>query len=162
MAKAKSAGILLYSENPDRPGAFAFLIGHPGGPFFKKKDTGHWTIPKGEIDPEEDVFLAACREFEEETGMELETRNDPVALGDIKQKGGKEVRAWGLPGSYRDPQPCKSNTFPLEWPPKSGRTLQVPELDALMWADYDTASEKLKAAQLPFLQRLSEHLKEHR
>ena len=158
MARAKSAGLLAYCPDPDNSGHFRFLIGHPGGPFFRKKDAGHWTIPKGEFEEAEDPYLAACREFREETGLHLDFPGDPIALGSIRQKGGKEIVAWAVSGTFRNPQPCKSNTFPLEWPPKSGKTLQVPELDQLLWADEVTAREKLKEAQIPLLERLLSHL----
>ena len=158
MPRRESAGILLYAPDPDKPGRYRFLIGHMGGPFHKKKDDGHWTIPKGEPDAGEDPFLTACRELEEETGLQpIHTRN-PIDLGEIRQKGGKWVRAWALPGRFLDPQPCHSNTFPMEWPPKSGRFIDVPELDRLLWADLETAQAKLRPAQFPFIERLLDHL----
>lgn len=158
MAKATSAGLLAYCPDPENSGCYRFLIGHPGGPFFKKKDAGHWTIPKGEFGEEEDPYRAACREFREETGLPIDFPPDPIALGTIRQKGGKVVAAWAVPGTFQDPQPCHSNTFPLEWPPKTGKILQVPEMDQLLWADENTARGKLKEAQIPFLERLLSHL----
>ncbi len=158
MARRESAGILLYAPDPEKPGRYRFLIGHMDGPFHQKKDDGHWTIPKGEPDEGEDPFLTACRELKEETGLEPIHTEDPIDLGEIRQKGGKWVRAWALPSHFRDPQPCLSNTFRMEWPPRSGQFIDVPELDRLLWADLETARTKLKPAQVPFIERLLRQL----
>ena len=126
-------------------GKLQVLLVHPGGPLFKNKDEDTWTIPKGELDPGEDMLEAAKREFEEETGIKP---NGPfTALTPIKQKGGKIVHAWAFQGDC-DPAKIVSNTFTMEWPPKSGQQTEFPEIDRADFFDVATARLKIKAAQM--------------
>jgi len=125
---------------------------HPGGPFWAKKDAGVWSIPKGEYEDGEDPFSAALREFEEETGTAL-AADEAIDLGSIRQKGGKEVAAWGLAGDL-DPASVRSNTFTMQWPPRSGRQAEFPEIDRAEWFAADAAREKLVPAQVELLERL--------
>ena len=150
-----SAGILLWRR---RQGRLEVLLGHPGGPFFAGKDADHWTVLKGEFDPEEDPLAVARREFEEETGHEAP--NGPaVELGDIRQKSGKRVLAWAIEGDL-DPETTASNTFEMEWPPRSGRTSEFPEIDRVEWFELGEARVKIKAAQAAFLDRLERALED--
>ncbi len=128
------------------------LLAHQGGPFWTKKDLGHWTIPKGEVEPGEELVDVARREFQEETGHAV---GDValVDLGQIRQKSGKTVFAWGANGDL-DPSTAVSNTYDMEWPPRSGRIQSFPEIDRVEWFDLGEARRKLKAAQVPFLDRL--------
>jgi predicted NUDIX family NTP pyrophosphohydrolase len=136
-----SAGLLMYRIH-DRK--LQVLLAHPGGPYFKNKDELAWSIPKGEIEQGEDLLEAAKREFKEETGV---TPTGPfIALTPIKQKGGKIVHAWAFKGDC-DPKASFSNTFTMEWPPKSGRQVEFPEIDRADFFDVDAAKRKLKAAQ---------------
>lgn len=136
-------------------GLEVFLV-HPGGPFWARKDAAAWSIPKGEYLVEsEDALEAARREFQEETGIVPEGRF--VALGAIKQPGGKVVTAWACEGDA-DPEAIRSNTFTLEWPPKSGKQREFPEVDRAGWFTPDAAAEKILKGQLGFLQRLAEML----
>ena len=128
------------------------LLAHQGGPFWITKDLGHWTIPKGEVEPGEELEAVARREFHEETGHEVGDVQ-LVELGQIRQKSGKVVFAWGAKGDL-DPSTAVSNSFEMEWPPRSGRTQSFPEIDRVEWFDLDEARRKLKAAQVPFLDRL--------
>ncbi len=126
---------------------------HPGGPLWTRKDLGAWSIPKGEYEPDEDALAAARREFAEELGAEVPP--GPVTeLGEIRQKSGKLVRAWALRGDF-DASTVKSNTFALEWPAKSGRTIEVPEVDRAEWLAIPQAREKINPAQIPLLDRLA-------
>ena len=129
-----------------------FLV-HPGGPFCAKKDLGAWSIPKGEYLDHEALLTAAQREFTEETGFE--SQGPYLELGDVKQSGGKFVSAWAFAGDC-DPQNLKSNTFTLEWPPHSGRKIEVPEVDRGGWFSIAEAHSRLLASQRPFLDRLVE------
>jgi predicted NUDIX family NTP pyrophosphohydrolase len=144
-----SAGILLFRR---RGGRLEFLLAHPGGPFWTNKDLGHWTIPKGEVEPGEALFDVARREFAEETGTELEAVDD-LPLGEITQKSGKVVVAWGVEGDL-DPAGAHSNTFSIEWPPRSGQVRDFPEIDRVEWFEPTEARRRLKAAQTPFVDRL--------
>jgi predicted NUDIX family NTP pyrophosphohydrolase len=146
----RSAGILLWRRSAD--GSLEVLLGHPGGPYFAKKDADVWSILKGEYDSDEEPFDVAKREFFEESGH-YAPDGPALALGEIRQKGGKLVVAWALEGDL-DPASASSNMFPMEWPPRSGRTIQVPEIDRVAWFDVESAREKLKAAQHPLLDRL--------
>jgi len=147
MAK-QSAGLLLYRV---REGALEVFLVHPGGPFWAKKDLGAWSIPKGEIGEGEDPLEAARREFEEETGF----RPEGVfrELAPVRQKSGKVVHAWAVEGDC-DAAAIRSNTFPLEWPPRSGRWMDVPEVDRAGWFDLDTARAKILEGQRGLLEEL--------
>ena len=136
------------------PGLEVFLV-HPGGPFFAKKDHGTWTIPKGEYPDGEQPLEAAKREFQEETGFLVpETFLD---LGSIKQAGGKIVAAWAFEGDC-DPAKMSSNTCEVEWPPRSGRLIEIPEADRGAWFSIDEAKERIKSTQIPLIDRLTKAL----
>ena len=128
------------------------LLVHPGGPLWAKKDAGAWTIPKGEYEDHEDPLAAAKREFEEETGMRPEPEFLP--LGEVRQAGGKIVQAWAFQGDC-EVSTIRSNTFTIEWPPRSGRQRKFPEIDRAEWFDLIQASSKLIPAQTAFLERLA-------
>jgi predicted NUDIX family NTP pyrophosphohydrolase len=150
-----SAGLLLYRRSPTGPEVF--LI-HPGGPFWSKKDA--WSIPKGEYLPTEHPLEAARREFQEETGSAIAIDRpdaDFVALGVITQPAGKQVTAWALEADF-DPATLVSNTCLVEWPPRSGRQIEIPEADRGAWFDLPTAREKIFRGQEAFLDRLVAHL----
>jgi predicted NUDIX family NTP pyrophosphohydrolase len=149
----RSAGILLHRV---ARGAPEVLLVHPGGPYWARKDAGVWSIPKGEYDDGEDPRACALREFEEETGTALPP-GELVELGTVKQKGGKEVTAWAAEGDL-DTDSVQSNTFTMEWPPRSGRTAEFPEIDRAAWFGVYEAREKLVAAQSEFIDRLLERL----
>ncbi|MEE1943980.1 NUDIX domain-containing protein [Pedobacter sp. KR3-3] len=146
----ESAGILGYKK-ADK-GIMFFLV-HPGGPFFAKKDLGFWTIPKGLIEKDEDPLQAAIREFAEEVGFTPEGNFMP--LGSVKQKGGKMVHAFALAFEF-DSSQLSSNTFTIEWPPRSGKMASFAEVDRAEWFDLATAQEKINPAQADFLLRLLE------
>jgi predicted NUDIX family NTP pyrophosphohydrolase len=152
-----SAGVILYRRAKER---IEVLLAHPGGPYWRRKDAGAWSIPKGECREGEDPLAAALREFEEETGMklegELERQLEP--LGEVKQAGGKIVYAWTIERDC-DPTRIHSNTFSLEWPPKSGKTQEFPEIDRFEWFPIAEARQKLVKAQTAFLDRLAERIK---
>jgi len=131
-----------------------FLI-HPGGPFWLKKDIGAWSIPKGEYTGDERAIDAAAREFREETG--LKPVGPFVALGEVKQSGGKIVSGWAFEGDL-DPKDLVSNTFSMEWPPRSGRQQEFPEVDRGAWYSVDAARERINQGQAPFLDRLVSHV----
>ena len=145
----RSAGLLLYRR---RDGAVELLLVHPGGPLWARRDAGAWSIPKGEVGEGEDPRAVALREFEEETGHPT-PRGELVALGEVRQRGGKLVTAWAAAGDL-DPAAITSNTFTLEWPPRSGRRREFPEVDRAGWFDPVTAREKLLAAQAELVDRL--------
>jgi predicted NUDIX family NTP pyrophosphohydrolase len=145
----RSAGILLYRQSGD---ALEVLLVHHGGPLWARRDTGAWSIPKGEYGDEEDPRACALREFEEETGTALPP-GDLIGLGEVKQKGGKVVTAWAAEGDI-DADAVESNTFTMEWPPRSGRQQEFPEIDRSAWFPVDLAREKLVKGQVPFLDRL--------
>jgi predicted NUDIX family NTP pyrophosphohydrolase len=149
----RSAGILLYRLGPGGP---EVLLVHPGGPFWARRDAGAWSIPKGEHDDGEDPQATALREFEEETGTALPP-GELTELGSVRQKNGKVVSAWAAEGDL-DPDSVESNTFTMEWPPRSGRTAEFPEVDRAAWFGADAAREKLVAAQAEFVDRLLERL----
>ena len=150
-----SAGILLWRRAGDR---LEVLLGHNGGPFWANKDHGHWTVLKGEAEPGEELAAVARREFAEETSHQL-PEGPMIELGEITQKSGKVVVAWAVEGDL-DPAAAVSNTFELAWPPRSGRTQQFPEIDRVEWFAPDEARRRLKAAQVPFLDRLEEAIAE--
>jgi predicted NUDIX family NTP pyrophosphohydrolase len=153
-AAKRSAGILLYRLSGGVP---EVLLVHPGGPFWARRDAGVWSVPKGEYEDGDDPLASALREFEEETGTALEN-GELLELGDVKQKSGKVVRAWAAEGDL-DPDAVHSNTFTMEWPPRSGRTAEFPEIDRAGWFGIDEAREKLNPAQAEFLDRLLELLR---
>jgi predicted NUDIX family NTP pyrophosphohydrolase len=132
-----------------------FLLVHPGGPFWKKRDAGAWSIPKGEYAPGEDPLTVAVREFEEETGVRPAGEFRP--LGDLVQKGGKIVTAWAVEGGL-DPATIRSNMFEIEWPPKSGRKAAFPEIDRAGWFSPQQAREKILPSQSLFIARLEERI----
>jgi predicted NUDIX family NTP pyrophosphohydrolase len=148
---SRSAGILLWRRSH---GPLEVLLGHPGGPFFAGKDAGSWTVLKGEIEPGEEPFAVARREFAEETGHPA-PEGTSIELGEIRQKGGKVVLAWALEGDL-DPADAVSNTFEMAWPPRSGRLQTFPEIDRVAWFEVAAAREKINAAQVSFLERLEE------
>lgn len=132
------------------------LLVHPGGPFWQKRDAGAWSIPKGEVGEGEDALSAACREFEEETGVR--PRPPFVPLGEVRQKGGKRVVAWAFEGDC-DPGAIRSNTFRMEWPPRSGREAEFPEIDRAEFFPLETAREKINPAQAALLDALARALR---
>ena len=146
-----SAGLLMFRCRNDR---VEVLLAHPGGPLFARKDDGIWTIPKGEAAPKEDLLTRAQIESEEEVGFCPENVQSWIELGWIKQKGGKIVHAWAFEGDLPEPFECKSNLFELEWPPRSGKYQQFPEVDQARFFSEEVAKRKLKATQVPFLDRL--------
>lgn len=136
--------------------ALELLLVHAGGPFWARKDEGAWTIPKGEFDPEtEEPLAAARREFEEEIG--LKPNGQFLELTPIKQKGGKVVHAWAVEGDC-DPSQIKSNSFRMEWPPKSGKLMEFPEVDRAGWFSPADAKKKINSAQAPFIDELTAKL----
>ena len=146
----RSAGILIYR------GAGAeveVLIAHPGGPFWAKRDLGAWSIPKGECEEGEEPLECALRELREELGEAAPRPCEPIALGSVRQKGGKVVHAWGAEGDF-DPAALAGNKFALEWPPRSGARREFPEVDRVEWFSPPTAREKLLEAQVAFVDRL--------
>jgi predicted NUDIX family NTP pyrophosphohydrolase len=144
-----SAGILLWRK---REGRLEVLLAHQGGPYWVKKDLGHWTIPKGQVEPGEELEAVARREFEEETGH-VSPDQPLIELGEITQKSGKLVLGWAVEGDL-DPSTAVSNTYEVEWPPHSGVIQSYPEIDRVEWFELDEARQRLKAAQVPFLDRL--------
>ena len=144
-----SAGVLLYR----RPGkSLEVLLVHPGGPFWARRDLGAWSIPKGEFDEGEEPAAAARREFAEELGVELE--GELSALGEVRQKGGKRVVGFAAEGDF-EVTAIRSNTFEMEWPPRSGRKQSFPEIDRAAWFDFEIAREKMIDGQRPFLEWLA-------
>jgi predicted NUDIX family NTP pyrophosphohydrolase len=136
------------------------LLAHPGGPFFTRKDHGAWTIPKGEAAPEEDLLTRAQIEFEEEVGFHPESSRGWIELGSIKQKGGKTVHAWAFEDDLPEPFEPKSNLFEMEWPPRSGKRKQFPEIDQALFFSEEVARRKIKPTQVAFLDRLRAALAE--
>lgn len=151
MAK-RSAGVLLYRF---RAGRLEALLVHPGGPFWARKDAGAWSIPKGEIGEGEAAEQAAMREFSEETGFSLV--GEPTALGEFKQPSGKRVLAFALEGDV-DPSQLSSNFCRIEWPPKSGRLIDIPEVDRAAWFDLPEAMQKIAKGQRGVLEALARRL----
>jgi predicted NUDIX family NTP pyrophosphohydrolase len=145
-----SAGILLYRERA----GLEVLIGHMGGPFWAKKDAGGWSIPKGEYEPGEDPFAVACREFEEELGTAVPAHAF-LPLGELRTTSSKVLTVWAAEGDL-DASATVSNTFELEWPPRSGRVQEFPEIDRAAWFGLDEARAKLVKGQVGFLDRLAE------
>lgn len=153
-----SAGLLLFRHAND---ALEVLLVHPGGPFFRNKDIGAWTIPKGEAAPGEDLLTRARTEFEEELGFAA-AASEWLPLGAVKQKGGKTVHGWAFEGDFPERFQLKSNEFELEWPPRSGRRAKFPEVDQAQFFPEAIAREKINPAQLLFLDRLLETLQQRR
>jgi predicted NUDIX family NTP pyrophosphohydrolase len=149
VAAKRSAGLLLHRT---REGVLEVLLVHPGGPFWARKDAGAWSIPKGEYQDGDDPLACARREFEEELGTPPPD-GDVTELGTIKQSGGKQVTAFAVEGDL-DPDAIESNTFEMEWPPRSGRRQEFPEVDRAAWFGLDAAREKLNPAQCALLDRL--------
>ena len=149
MPSKRSAGILLYRR---RGRQIEVLLVHPGGPFWSKKDDGAWFIPKGELEAAEEPLSAARREFREELGSEP-PNGEPLELGTVKNKSGKLIYAWALEGDF-DPAAFASNTFLLEWPPRSGQMREFPEVDRAAFFALSDAEPKLHQAERPFLERL--------
>lgn len=156
MAIKRSAGVLLYRQGDG--GATEFLLIHPGGPFWAKKDSGAWSIPKGQIEEAEEPRACAVRELKEELGpapaLDLE---ELIELGSIRQRAGKVVEAWAAEAEF-DPASLASNTFTMEWPPRSGKQAEFPEVDRAEWFGLEAAREKILPAQAEFLDRLLAHL----
>lgn len=155
MAAKRSAGILLYRRTGAEP---EFLLVHPGGPFWAKKDAGAWSIPKGQIEEDEEPRACAIRELEEELGPAPEI--DPeelIGLGSVRQRAGKVVEAWAAEADF-DPDQLDSNTFSMEWPPRSGKQAEFPEVDRAGWFGLEAAREKILTAQAELLDRLLERL----
>jgi predicted NUDIX family NTP pyrophosphohydrolase len=147
-----SAGLLMFRLRAELE---VFLV-HPGGPFFRNKDDGAWTVPKGELEPGEDPIAAARREFEEETGI-VAPEEGLIPLGEVRQKGGKRVAAWAFEGDC-DPAAIESGSFELEWPPRSGRRQLFPEVDRADFFPASRARAKLNEAQVAFIDRLQRAL----
>ncbi|MFF9110183.1 MULTISPECIES: NUDIX domain-containing protein [unclassified Streptomyces] len=152
MTGRHSAGLLLFRR---APGGLEVLLGHMGGPFFAKKDAGAWTVVKGEYDPDEPAWEAARREFREELGL-APPDGEAVPLGEVRQSGGKTVTAWAVEADL-DPDAVTPGTFVMEWPPRSGRMREFPELDRVAWFALDEARAVIVRAQTAFLDRLAEH-----
>jgi predicted NUDIX family NTP pyrophosphohydrolase len=155
MKNAISAGLLMYRLNQ---GDLEVFLVHPGGPFYKNKDEGYWSIPKGEIDAGENALDAAKREFTEETG--LLPRGKFIPLGSVQQKSGKTIHAWACAGDWDEAAPITSNTFELEWPPHSGIKKQFPEIDRAAFFTVSQAMIKINPAQQEFIRELRKVLKE--
>ena len=149
MAIRKSAGILLYKRAVD---GISVLLVHPGGPFWARRDLGAWSIPKGEYSDDEQPEAAARREFAEELGQDFPGALQP--LGEVRQKGGKRVVGFAAEGDF-EVTAIRSNTFEMEWPPRSGRKQSFPEIDRAAWFDFEIAREKMIDGQRPFLERLA-------
>ncbi len=141
-----SAGLLMYRTRANK---VEFLLVHPGGPFWRKKDAEAWTIPKGEIEESEEALATAKREFEEELG--IKPTGPFIELAPVRQKGGKIIHAWAFEGEV-DPDRISSNVFSMEWPPRSGRLQEFPEVDRAAWFDLETAKSKINPAQIALLE----------
>jgi len=148
--KKQSAGLLLYRTQSNQ---VEVLLAHPGGPFWAKKDLGAWSIPKGEFADDEEPLAAARREFEEELGTKA-PEGETLELGSAKQSSGKVVYAWAIEAPL-DPKHVKSNTFEMEWPPKSGKTQEFPEIDKVQWYSLAAAKQKIVKGQVPLLEKLA-------
>jgi predicted NUDIX family NTP pyrophosphohydrolase len=146
-----SAGLLMYRF---KGGCLEVFLAHPGGPFFAHKDDGHWTIPKGEIGEGEDYRATAIREFKEEVCIDIDPNEHFIDLGSIRQKGGKTVHAWGVEQDWDDSRPFQSNTFSMEWPPRSGKLQEFPEVDRARFFATNEARRKIKESQIPLIERL--------
>ncbi|MFF4658432.1 NUDIX domain-containing protein [Streptomyces sp. NPDC001381] len=152
MTPKRSAGLLLFRRTDE---GTEVLLGHMGGPYFARKDAGAWTVPKGEYEPDEPAWEAARREFREELGLPPPD-GEAIGLGEVRQTNGKIVTVWGIEADL-DPAAIDPGTFTMEWPPRSGRTQEFPELDRVAWYGLDRAREVIVPAQAAFLDRLTEH-----
>ncbi|MEU9291112.1 NUDIX domain-containing protein [Streptomyces sp. NPDC048275] len=152
MSGKRSAGLLLFRRTDS---GLEVLLGHMGGPFFARRDTGAWTVPKGEYEPDEAPWAAARREFQEELGLPPPD-GEAVALGEVRQTNGKIVTAWAIEADL-DPTTVIPGTFEMEWPPKSGRRQEFPELDRVEWFGLERARAVVVPAQAAFFDRLAEH-----
>lgn len=151
-----SAGLIMYRI---RHGGLEVFLAHPGGPFFANRDENVWTIPKGEIEPDEEHLATAIREFREEVGVEINAQSEFIELGSIRQKGGKTVHGWGVEQHCPDPIQCKSNFFKMEWPASSGTWKNFPEIDRAEFFALPEAKRRIKETQIPLLERLEEELR---
>jgi len=152
-AGTRSAGLLLYRQ---REGRLEVLLAHPGGPFWENKDAGAWSLPKGEVEADEEPLAVARREFAEETGHPSPS-GSTIELGEMRQASGKTVFAWAVEGDL-DPDLAVSNTFSMEWPPRSGRSQEFAEVDRVEWFGPDEARRRLNPAQAEFVDRLVDRL----
>jgi predicted NUDIX family NTP pyrophosphohydrolase len=150
----RSAGLLMHRS---AAGPVEVLLVHPGGPFWAKRDDGAWSLPKGEYQEGEDPFEVALREFREELGVDPPGDRSAVFLGELRQPSGKRVSAWALEGDL-DVTAVRSNTFVMEWPPRSGRAREFPEVDRAGWFTVEAARRKLVPGQVAFIERLAELL----
>ena len=148
--KRHGAGLLVYRK---KDGRLQVFLAHPGGPYWAKKDDGVWSIPKGDIDEEENAFEAAKREFQEETSQTAPSGKE-IPLGEVRRRDGRLIKAWGVEGDI-DVSKVKSNTVPIEWPPRSGQKIKIPEIDRAEWFDLAAAKHKIHDVQLPLLERLA-------
>ena len=149
LVKKRSAGLLMFRRRDE----VEFFLVHPGGPFWARKDLGAWSIPKGEYEDGADPLAAAFREFEEETGLPPQPKGELLALGDVRQAGGKVVTAWAFEGAC-DETSIRSNDFSMEWPKGSGRMREFPEIDRAAWFGMGPAREKILRGQIAFLDRV--------
>ncbi len=155
MAPKHSAGILVFRREG---AALEVLLAHPGGPYWSRRDEGSWSIPKGELEDGEEPLSCALRELEEELGPDCALAEaEPIALGSVRQRAGKVVEAWAAEGRF-DPAALASNTFSLEWPPRSGEEREFPEVDRAEWFEPELARRKIIPGQAPFIDRLLERL----
>lgn len=152
MPRGRSAGLLMYRRSR---GVLEVFLVHPGGPYWRNKDEGAWTVPKGEIAADELPVAAALREWTEETGLPAPAVQALRPLGSIRQKAGKEVTVWAFEGELPDGFVLRSSTFELEWPPRSGQTATFPEVDRAGFFDLEEATRRLLPAQVPLLERLA-------
>ena len=155
-----SAGLMMYRF---RRGHLEVFLGHPGGPYFRRRDLGVWGIPKGKVEEGEQLIETAVREFGEETGISLDgvrPERDFIPLEVVRLQSGKQVHAWAFRGNHPDDQPIQSILYSIEWPPRSGREIEVPELDTGRFFPIWTARKKITPSQLPFLDRLEEKVKD--
>lgn len=159
LAGKSSAGVLLYRRRPDGP---EFLLVHPGGPYWSKRDSGAWSIPKGEVEAGEESRACALREMREELGPAPQLAPEQlIDLGEVRQRSGKVVAGWGAEGDF-DPAALESIGFEMEWPPRSGERREFPEVDRAGWFGEQQAREKILPAQASFIDRLLAHLHEPR
>ena len=149
-----SAGLLLFRKTKN---GIEVLLAHPGGPFFQNKDDGAWTIPKGVAETDEELLQRARIEFQEELGIEPPSAN-AISIGSVRQKGGKTVHAWAVEGDLPNAFEAQSNTFDLEWPPRSGKMQSFPEVDRVQFFSLEEAARKINPAQKEFLDRLDQLL----